>query len=87
MSQQDHRVTISWNQEARNNVNFRMPVTDFSEVVYAGKSVLPLKIAKLHLDQDWGDYLNFNVAIDQLNGEKFNRFDRDYPHIRERKLP
>jgi len=48
---------------------------------------LPLKLAKLHLGQDWGEYLNFSIHIDQLTGEKFNRYDRDYPHIRERKLP
>ena len=58
-TRQDARITISWNQDARNRVNYRMPCTDFTEVVVADRKNLPLKLAKLRLDQDWGEYLDF----------------------------
>ena len=73
----------------RDMVNYRMPATDFSEVISAGKSQLPLKFQKLRLDQDWGENLSqsYCVMIDQLTGEKFKRYEMDYNHIREQKLP
>ena len=73
----------------RDVVNYRMPATDISEVIAAGKSQLPLKFQKLRLDQDWGENLaqSFCVMIDELNGEKFKRHEMDYNHIREQKLP
>mmetsp|Transcript_6747 Transcript_6747/g.8049 ORF Transcript_6747/g.8049 Transcript_6747/m.8049 type:complete len:128 (+) Transcript_6747:1418-1801(+) len=87
LSRQDTRFTIVWNQQSRDKVNFRMPATDFTDVISAGKQSLPIKLQKLRLDEDWGDYLNFVVMIDSMTGEKFNRFDQDYPHIRSQKLP
>lgn len=63
-SRYDQKLSIVFNQENRNKVNYRMPVTDFSEVILAGKNKLVLKITKVRLDQEWGDIFDFKILVD-----------------------
>lgn len=66
-SREDVKVTIEFNQESRNRVNYRMPVTSFSEVVCPRKNKLSLIFAKTRLEQDWGPYEDFKVYINGVD--------------------
>jgi len=86
----DARITISFDQRARNNVNFRMPVTDFTAVAEGRKTSLPLKFTKVRPGLNWGNLDCFRIAVDgtdMVTGAKTNKFERDYMHMRAQKLP
>jgi len=85
----DARVSIVFNQEHRNSVNFRMPVTPFTEVICGKNNKLALKFSKIKLDVDWGNIFDFKIFIDGIDattGQRVNKYYNDYPHIRQEKI-
>ena len=66
-SREDVQVTIKFDKAYMHQVNFRMPVTPFAEVICPRKSKLSLIFAKTRLSQEWGPYeQSFKIYI---NGE------------------
>ena len=85
---QDARVQIAWNPESRNSVNIRQPVTEFQQVFLAQKNNLPLKFAKVKLNQEWGSIYDFRViinGIDVTTDTKWDKYRHDFAAMREAK--
>ena len=44
----------------------------------------------MRLDKDWGNFLDFKIIIngtDVLTDQKWDRYERDHPILRENKIP
>lgn len=71
-------------------MNFRQPVTDYSEVFVGGRNKLPLRFAKVKLGQEWGKLFDWRVIIngvDVMTDQKWDRYERDHPFLRNSKIP
>ena len=80
----DTKVTIIFNQESRNQVNYRLPCTEFSQVIPANKRLLPLVFSKVYLGAEWGDIMNIRVIVDGcdiMTEQEWNRNARDFPEL------
>ena len=84
---EDTNVKIRFNQVNRPNVNFRMPATEYCEIISNYKMHFGLRLCKLRLNQEsWGDIFDFQVIIDGYDVETMERFDkyaRDYNDLRQ----
>ena len=65
-------------------------MTDYTEVFGGGRTKLPLKFGKVKLGQDWGTLFAWKVIIngvDIITDQKWDRYEKDHPLLRNAKLP
>ena len=63
----DARIKIIFNQQNRGSVNFRQPVTDYTELIVSGKNKLSLVFGKVKIGQSWGKLFDWRVIINGVD--------------------